>query len=423
MTKLFTPALFIALSNVIVFAVINGFQLATQEPIYYVNKWIMHGGDYQDFYQASAHILNAQSPYLVSRYVTPPLFALANAPLAMLGFKTAWFIFSSLIPFTILFSYLLIYRALKESDVQDDDLLLFSGLLVILFSYPFYFLFERGNIDGVVLLCMCAGLYLLPQKAWLGGLLLASAILFKLYPLLLLASLFFSRRWKPFLWTCAWLLLLIFLTLPYWDDYFTSSFHRAYYFRLDENGSLVNTIMIIIVFVRLLVLGDVGNTFDEYSSLYTAVLYGLLVVIMLYADYKLSHRTTEREKLSDMLLYFPFMVAIPQLVYHYEFVVVILLLPVLNFMWKDTLSKQKKYCLVLVAIGVSLSQWQAIALYLVTGNMLAHYIPGFGLMIAILGISVYKFLQMRDEFRQLILEPISQNPSKFSNIENLKPDI
>ena len=175
--------------------------------------------------------------------------------------------------------------------------------------------------------------------------------------------------------------------------------------------------------MRLLVRGDVGNTFDEYSSLYTAVLYGLLVVIMLYADYKLSNRTTEREKLSDMLLYFPFMVAIPQLVYHYEFVVVILLLPVLNFMWKDTLSKQKKYCLVLVAIGVSLSQWQAIALYLVTGNMIAHYIPGFGLMIAILGISVYKILQMRDELRQVILEPISQNTSKFSNIENLKPDI
>ena len=71
MTKLFTPALFIALSNVTVFAVVNGFQLATQEPIYYVNKWIMHGGDYQDFYQASAHILNANNggvTYLETRY-------------------------------------------------------------------------------------------------------------------------------------------------------------------------------------------------------------------------------------------------------------------------------------------------------------------------------------------------------------------
>ncbi len=400
MTKRFTPVLFIALSNVIVFATINGFQLATHQPISYVNKWIMYGADYQDFYQASIRILNGESPYLVSRYVTPPLFALVNVPLSMPGFKTAWFVFSSLIPLTILFSYLLIYRALKDSDVQSDDWLLLSGLLVLLFSYPFYFLLERGNIDGIVLLCMCAGLSLIPKKLWLGSLLLAAAILFKLYPLLLLVSLFFSRRWKPFFWTCAWMLLLVLFTVPYWDDYFASSFHRAHYFRLDENGSLVNTIMIVIVFVRLVILGDTGNMFDEYSSLYAAVLYGLLVVIMFYADYKLSYQTTQKEKLADMVLYFPFMVAIPQLVYHYEFVVLIPLLPVLNFIWKDTLSRQKRYCLAVVAIGISMSQLQAIALYLMTGNMLAHYVPGFGLMIAILGISAYKFLQLRDALSQ-----------------------
>ena len=395
MTQKVTPALFIALLNVISFAVLIGFHLATQTPIYFISKWIMPGIDYRDFYQASAHVLNGDSPYLVARYVTPPLFAFANAPLLLLGFEVAHLVFISIIPFTILYSFLIIHRALGNSNEQDDWFR-FIGIIVILFSYPFYFLFERGNIDGVVLFCMCLSLYLMDKRSGLSGLLLAIAIHFKLYPLLLLPPLFIFRQWKTLLWTCGWALLLVLLTTPYWDDYLASSYHRSYYFRLDENGSLVNTIMVIIVFIRLAIFGDIGSTFDENSSIYAAVLYALSVVMMFYADYKLSSQATQKEKLANMLLYFPFMVAIPQLVYHYEFIVLIPLLSVLNFMWKDTLSRQKKYCLVIIALGISLSQWQAIALHILTNNMLAYYVPGFGLLLVMIGISIYKWIQLRD---------------------------
>lgn len=57
MTHRYSPTVFIALLNVIVLAFINGFQVITQIPIVYINKWIMPGVDYQDFYQASLQIL------------------------------------------------------------------------------------------------------------------------------------------------------------------------------------------------------------------------------------------------------------------------------------------------------------------------------------------------------------------------------
>ena len=68
----------IAFSNILVFAVINVFQVILRTPIYYVVPQDIIGYDYRDFYYASASIANGESPYVVSRYVTPPLPALAN---------------------------------------------------------------------------------------------------------------------------------------------------------------------------------------------------------------------------------------------------------------------------------------------------------------------------------------------------------
>jgi hypothetical protein len=65
-------------------------------------------------------------------------------------------------------------------------------------------------------------------------------------------------------------------------------------------------------------------------------------------------------------------------------------------MWKDTLPLPKKICLALMAVGIALSQWQAIALYVLTGNMLAQYIPGIGLLFVIIGVAIYKLLSLKE---------------------------
>jgi hypothetical protein len=386
----------IAFSNVLVFLVISLVQVASRAPIYYVVPQDIVGYDYRDFYYASVSIANGESPYSVSRYVTPPLPALANMLLLPFGFEFARNIFILLIPLFVFGSYLVIYLGLQGSNSDDRKWLLLSGIFVIVSSYPVYFLLERGNIDAIVLFCMCAGLVLLPKRTWLGSFLLAAASLFKLYPMLIPVSLLFARRWKPFFWICGWILGLVLLTIPYWADYLASSYHRAYYFRLDENGSLVNTMMIVLVLLQVQFTGNLTNIFEQSSSILTAIVYGITLVIVLYSDYRASASATQQERLSNMLLYFPLMIAIPQLVYHYEFVVLIPLLPVLSFMWKDTLPLPKKICLALMAVGIALSQWQAIALYVLTGNMLAQYIPGIGLLFVIIGVAIYKLLSLKE---------------------------
>ena len=394
MTRRFSPTAFVALLNIIVLAVINGFQLITQIPIFYINKWIMPGVDYQDFYQASLQILRGGNPYQIARYVTPPWFAVANIPFALLGFEVARAVFMSLIPVMVLVSYLLISRRLNDSPSEQNDWFVFAGIFVILFSYPFYFLFERGNIDGVVLLLMCLGLLMMPNRPWLGGLFLALAIHFKLYPVLLLPALFVSRRWKPLLWTSVWIVILTILVVPYWDDFAILLSKRSNSFQLFENGSLVNTFL----FVGMLMSKSfhLGEVLWSYAPSYAVIVYALLLSAILLADYKLSRDASSQQQLTNALLYFPFMVALPKSVYHYEFVLLLPLLPVLDFLLRNAVSRSQHIVIWVITFGVALTQWQAVALYTLTDDILAYYIPGLGLLLVMIGISVYKFMQIQN---------------------------
>ena len=407
MTKRFTPTFFIASLNVVVFAVINGIQLVTQIPLRYVNKWIMPGVDYRDFYQASLQILRGGSPYAVDRYVTPPLFALANIPFALLGFEAARALFMLLIPLTVLVSYLLIYLAVKETQLEEGHWFAFGGMIVILFSYPLYFLFERGNIDGVVLFFMCLSLCVMPRHPWLGGLFLASAIHFKLYPILLLIPLFLSGRWKSILWTSTWILVLVVITLPYWTDFVTLLPRRSNSFQLFENGSLVNTVLFIgMVFSHFF---DKDNLLWTYVPLYSAILYGLFISVLVLSDYQLSRNVSSKQWLANALLYFPFMVALPKSVYHYEFVVLLPLVPVLDNLWKRASFPSERFVIGLIGLGLALTQWQAVALYTLTNNVTAYYIPGFGLLLVMAGISAYKFMQLKQSAQKSLSQ---KQPSK-----------
>lgn len=355
----------------------------------------MSGVDYRDFYQASVQVLNGGSPYLVARYVTPPLFAFANLPFAFLGFETARLLFMLIIPLTILYALLVVNRSIGNSNAENNNSLL-SGILVILFSYPFYFLFERGNIDGVVLICVCLSICFAEKRPWLSGLLLAAAIHFKLYPVLLLLPLFVYRQWKSFFWTIAWALIFVILTAPYWSEFLLLLPKRSNSFQLFENGSLVNTLLFIGIS-----LSDYrqGETIWSYTPLYAAMLFGILIGMMILADYKLSRVSSPRQSLANILLYFPFMVALPRSVYHYEFVVLIPLLSVLDFIWQETSIQSARFPLWMITIGIAFSQWHAVALFDLTNNVSSYYIPGFGLLITMIGISVHKWLQMRETYK------------------------
>lgn len=393
----YTPVLFIALLNFMVFVVINGFQLITQTPLFYVNKWSMTGVDYHDFYQASVRIISGGNPYEVARYVTPPLFSFANVPLSLLGFDMAYFIFAAFVPVTILTSYLIVHKTVEGGDENNDDRLHLNALLVIFLSYPLYFLFERGNIDGVVLIFMCLGLFIIDRQPLIGGLLIALAIHFKIYPILLLVPFVASRRWKQFIWTCIWLLVIAILLTPYWNDYLSLLTKRSNSFQLFENGSLVNTFLFL---GRLLSMIFNGSDFLwRYAPTYATILFSLALAVSALADYRTSPHTDNKTNTINALLYYPFMVAFPKSVYHYEFVVLIPLLPVLNYLWSDASYRSQKIGVSMIVIGVAFSQWQAVALYLITENIGAYYIPGIGLLSLMMGVTIYKWQNLQQFVR------------------------
>jgi hypothetical protein len=176
-------------------------QLLAQKDLYFINK-IYLGLDYNDIYSASACIASGSSPYDITRYVTPPIPALFGVPLTLLPFEEARVFFVLLTGVCMLLALYVAHRMFASFSLQDDARFLLFGFFVISFSYPFYFLFDRGNIDSIVLLFMCLGIYSLGRKDWIAGIFLALAIVFKVYPVLVVFPGGAGKRWR--FWRSLW---------------------------------------------------------------------------------------------------------------------------------------------------------------------------------------------------------------------------
>ena len=134
-----TPALVILIMSSLGLGLILMAQILTRPDLYFVNKFGL-GLDYGDSYTASLMVRTGQSPYAVARYVTPPLGAIFPAVLA---------------------AVFLVHRALTRQRPWDDLVFMSVVAVVVMLSYPFYFLMDRVNIDGFVLLLMCLGVFAL----------------------------------------------------------------------------------------------------------------------------------------------------------------------------------------------------------------------------------------------------------------------
>ena len=153
------PAVSITLIVIISMAMITIGYLLARENIIFVKHMDILGFDYRDFFRASESLLNGKSPYAVERYVTTPLPAILNTILVPLGFEKARNLFILIVASSMLFSYWTISHLFIQHETFGGFVILLSGLIVIAFSYPFYFLVERANIDSLVLLLICSGLY------------------------------------------------------------------------------------------------------------------------------------------------------------------------------------------------------------------------------------------------------------------------
>lgn len=402
MSKASFPAIIIALSIVVFFGIISlGYTLTSQPLVFleYKDPDGMVWSDYIDFFRASENIIAGKSPYDIpfDRYVTTPIPAIANALFVPLGFEAARALFYLLIPLSLAAGYLLITTSFGFNET-DKNLVLIAGLVSLLFSYPFYFLLQRENIDGWVFLFLCAGFYWLakPKKEFASGFFFSLAIAFKIYPILLLVPVLLSKKWRLLLWIGLWLALWGVISFFWISDFQNALATRSQtVFRFDENGSLVATISFTAIFFHA-----VGVPIPAWSITYSPViaglLYSFLISTVVFIDYKMSK--TETFKFHSYMMYLPFMIALPQNVYHYSFVICLMLIPATCHLWNIAEDRRHKAAILVISTGIAITQWQATALYQLTDNILSNAIPGIGLFVIMSGILLFKIFDFTKHF-------------------------
>lgn len=111
--------------------------------IYSVRYFWGRGGDFIGHYNAGLMLLEGYNPYYLPNFIKPPLIGILHIPLAYLSFSDALLIYQLLTLITVC----AVVVSISKIFSQTVWVTLFI-LLIILFSYPFEFLLDRGNVDA-----------------------------------------------------------------------------------------------------------------------------------------------------------------------------------------------------------------------------------------------------------------------------------
>lgn len=298
------------------------------------------GLDFADFYRAGSDWLHGINPYLRMRFFTPPPSLLVGTVFAWIPFDIAKIVFFVLNLGIILLSVRACARKLGLSNRCRDYL---AGIALLF--YPVYFLVERGNLEGLVLGCLCWAFC--TENETVRGVLVGLAGGLKLYPLLLVAPSVRKRDWRFRLIALVTFSLLMVAFYPLLHSFVSSVLRRGSIFQQLENISPAGIIV-----------GLCGISVGKW--LYVTCWTGTFLLIR-----RRMQESEEEDR--NILLFLPWMVAFPAQVFPYGGV---LLLPV--FAWK--LSKMEKS-------GVKLPDKVFICGFLLLGIQawaLTYYFPRMG---------------------------------------------
>lgn len=384
------PALAVLVLTALLMGVVLLGQLFAQQDLYFIHKHAF-GMDYGVFYKAALRIREGGSPYEVGRYVTPPLPAYLNVAATYLPLPTAKVLIALSVLGTVVGAMFLVRRIFAPPRWRADLVFLGAALGTVLLSYPFYFLFDRGNVDGLVLFLTALGLLALRRSGWLAGVLFGLAVATKVYPVLLVLPLAAKRRWVPLVAMGATLLVLFVLTPGDWLAFVEKRIlERGSQWKIDENGSLACTFLYLGRFTADALGVPRFPLAQQIAGLYRPVYFVLLGLLVLRDA--LRRDVKPKQLCADVALYFPFMVAVPRLVYHYELVWLLALVPVVGWRWANAGSRVERWILGLVVAGIALGQFQAVAAVKLTGSIYPNVVPGFGLFLVMLGVVALAWL-------------------------------
>jgi hypothetical protein len=124
-------------------------------------------------------------------------------------------------------------------------------------------------------------------------------------------------------------------------------------------------------------------------------LYGALLIPFVVADARRPRADDPSRDAADLLMYVPFMVAVPQLVYHYALVALLPVIPAAAVLWARESSARHRALLMLALTGLAVSQVQAYALERVTGLSVAHLVPTAGLLTVLVASWLHAVLPRR----------------------------
>ena len=332
-----------------------------QQGVVFVPQFFF-GLDYADFYAAAADWWTGVDPYHRGRLYTPPSSLLVGLTFQWLAFPGARLAFFVLNIALVYWSIRTLARQLELTRSNERALLACAALF-----YPFYFLIERGNLDGIMLALLVFGFR---SRSWLvKACAIGTSVAIKLYSGLILLVLLRKRRWTIVL---ASVMVGALLQLPFaglLPNFLTAVATRSGLFRLDENISPA-------AIFRLALAGLGGDIWKA------AFLFVWVVTLTIRA------KNDAPDDLSDSWpAYVPWMISIPVVVYPYSGILSLALAA-----WVAAQTQRRRIALAdLLALtgfgllGVQAAAWTALVARDPVTTALIHSVCALGTLLMMIG--------------------------------------
>ncbi|MDY0081089.1 MAG: glycosyltransferase family 87 protein [Ignavibacteriaceae bacterium] len=330
-------------------AVKHFFQIISQKSLFPVDKYFL-GLDFQVFYNAGEKLIIFGDPYSIERFVTPPLSAFIMVPFTLIDFNLAKYVFLAINMILLILCFLLVLK-MNKRELSISSFFIF--LTISFLSYPFIFLIDRGNIDLIVIFFTLSSFFILRDHPIISGIILSVAFGLKIYPIIFLFPLLILHKYKTLVSFFVTISFFLVLTPSLWIQYFFDRIiFRVQAIRYDENGSFFS-----LFFVPLKALAKVISYQNEFILIIVSLI--LLIVIFGYLIYKISTReksNTNLDKNYLMITYMPFIFFFPMVVYLYQYVFILFLIPYLESRLSED-SSQNKFYILLFSLLISLTQF------------------------------------------------------------------
>ncbi len=318
------------------------------------------GLDFKDFYAAAQDLRSGVPIYARPRCVTPPLAAALFLPLSYLPSETALHLFLLLsalaVPAAVVVTAIG-YLHMPRSQWPTLAIVL-AGVMV---GYPYMFLLERGNLDGIILFILAGVLVSWRKHQGVAGFLLAVATASKLYPAVLIIPLIVERRWRALAVLLASCAIFYVCLSGDWNAYFTERlFARSTFFLVGENVSLSAALH----HLRNVFLSRPGDASTEgigQIATAAAFLFFAFLGLLTYGHHRSASRSEGLQQLSR-LSFLLLMTSVPAHVYPYTELVTIPLVVGLCLRWGGGEEPSQRALLALSVACLGLAQMQSWAL-------------------------------------------------------------